>query len=43
MSTDVATGPVAVTLYPWEIAIEPRGPPTGTSAQNQLRGDRRRR
>jgi molybdate transport system ATP-binding protein len=36
LSTDVGEGPVAVTVHPWEIALEPPGSgPTG-SAQNRL-------
>jgi molybdate transport system ATP-binding protein len=34
-STDGATGPVAVSVYPWEIALEPAV--TETTAQNHLR------
>jgi ABC-type Fe3+/spermidine/putrescine transport system ATPase subunit len=37
VSTDVAEGPVAVSLYPWEIAIEPAGEQPHGSAQNRLR------
>ena len=33
-STDVATGPVAVSVYPWEIALEPAA--GETTAQNRL-------
>jgi molybdate transport system ATP-binding protein len=36
-STDLAEGPVAVSVYPWEIAIEPRvAEPAPGSAQNHL-------
>jgi molybdate transport system ATP-binding protein len=35
-STDSAEGPVAVSVYPWEIAIEPSGEPRHGSTQNQL-------
>jgi molybdate transport system ATP-binding protein len=35
-STDVAEGPVAVSVYPWEIAIEPEAEPAHGSAQNRL-------
>jgi molybdate transport system ATP-binding protein len=35
-STDAASGPVAVTVYPWEIAIEPSGAAAHGSAQNRL-------
>ncbi|MGI8696093.1 MAG: ABC transporter ATP-binding protein [Mycobacteriales bacterium] len=31
-----ARGPVAVSVYPWEIAIEPAGTPPTSSAQNRL-------
>jgi molybdate transport system ATP-binding protein len=34
-SVDQATGPVAASVHPWEIAVEPRGPKTG-SARNRL-------
>ncbi len=33
---DRARGPVAVSVYPWEIAIEPPGAPRAGSAQNHL-------
>jgi molybdate transport system ATP-binding protein len=37
LSTDVTeAGPVAVTVYPWDIAIEPPGPASPGSAQNRL-------
>jgi molybdate transport system ATP-binding protein len=36
VSTDVAEGAVAVSVYPWEIAIEPAGEPPHGSAQNRL-------
>jgi molybdate transport system ATP-binding protein len=35
-STDRGEGPVAVSVYPWEIAIEPEGEPAHGSAQNRL-------
>jgi molybdate transport system ATP-binding protein len=35
-STDPGSGPVAVTVYPWEIAIEPAGEAPHGSAQNRL-------
>jgi molybdate transport system ATP-binding protein len=35
-STDVFEGPVAVSVYPWEIAIEPAGEPAHGSTQNRL-------
>jgi molybdate transport system ATP-binding protein len=35
-STDVFEGPVAVSVYPWEIAIEPVGEPAHGSTQNRL-------
>jgi molybdate transport system ATP-binding protein len=35
-STDAAIGPVAVSVYPWEIVIEPRGAPAVASARNHL-------
>ncbi|HEX8086785.1 MAG TPA: ABC transporter ATP-binding protein [Solirubrobacteraceae bacterium] len=35
VSTDAAAGPVAVSVFPWEIAIEPHRP-TETSARNHL-------
>ncbi len=35
-STDHAAGPVAATVFPWEITIEPSGPATPRSAQNHL-------
>jgi molybdate transport system ATP-binding protein len=35
-STDVFEGPVAVSVYPWEIAIEPAGEPVHGSTQNRL-------
>jgi molybdate transport system ATP-binding protein len=36
VSPDAADGPVAVTVFPWEIAIEPAGEPPHGSAQNRL-------
>jgi molybdate transport system ATP-binding protein len=38
-SADSAAGPVAATIYPWEIAIEPAGTAQPTSARNHLRAD----
>jgi molybdate transport system ATP-binding protein len=35
-STDHAEGPVAISVYPWEIAIEPAGEAPHGSAQNRL-------
>jgi molybdate transport system ATP-binding protein len=35
-STDRAEGPVAVSIYPWEIAIEPAGEARHGSTQNRL-------
>jgi molybdate transport system ATP-binding protein len=35
-STDVASGRVAASVFPWEIAVEPRGEPGGGSALNRL-------
>jgi molybdate transport system ATP-binding protein len=35
-STDRHEGPVAVSVYPWEIAIEPAGEPPHGSAQNRV-------
>jgi molybdate transport system ATP-binding protein len=35
-STDVAEGPVAVSIFPWEIAIEPAGEAPHGSSQNRL-------
>ena len=35
-STDRAAGPVAATVFPWEITIEPAGRATRQSAQNHL-------
>jgi len=35
-STDLAEGRVAVSVYPWEIAIEPAGEPAHGSARNHL-------
>jgi molybdenum ABC transporter ATP-binding protein len=35
-STEPGYGPVAVSLYPWEIIIEPRGTTNAGSAQNHL-------
>ena len=36
VSTDAAEGAVAVSVYPWEIAIEPPDEPPHGSAQNRL-------
>jgi molybdate transport system ATP-binding protein len=36
VSADLAEGPVAVSVYPWEIAIEPAGDAPRGSAQNRL-------
>jgi len=36
-STDVASGPVAATVFPWEIMVEPAARTAPRSAQNQLR------
>jgi molybdate transport system ATP-binding protein len=35
-STDRAEGPVAISVYPWEIAIEPAGEASHGSTQNRL-------
>jgi ABC-type sulfate/molybdate transport systems ATPase subunit len=35
-TTDTGEGPVAVSVYPWEIAIEPAGEPAHGSTQNRL-------
>jgi molybdate transport system ATP-binding protein len=35
-STDLATGPVAVAIFPWEIALEPAGTDAHGSALNRL-------
>jgi molybdate transport system ATP-binding protein len=35
-STDAATGPVAVSVFPWEIALAPAGGAPSGSAQNRL-------
>jgi molybdate transport system ATP-binding protein len=35
-STDAGDGPVAVSVYPWEIGIEPAGEPFHGSAQNRI-------
>jgi len=35
-STDERAGPVAATVFPWEIALEPAGAPHGDSARNRL-------
>jgi molybdate transport system ATP-binding protein len=36
LSTDPGAGPVAVSVYPWEIAIEPAGDEPHGSSQNRL-------
>ena len=36
VSTDVATGPVAASVFPWEIALAPAGQAAAGSAQNHL-------
>jgi molybdate transport system ATP-binding protein len=36
VSTDVALGRVAVSLYPWEVVLEPRHTPPAGSARNRL-------
>jgi molybdate transport system ATP-binding protein len=38
-STDQGEGPVAVSVYPWEIAIEPESEAAHGSAQNRLRAE----
>jgi len=38
-STDSAAGPVAVSIYPWEIAIEPAGEAPHGSSQNHLQAE----
>ncbi|MDQ1741626.1 MAG: molybdate transport system ATP-binding protein, partial [Pseudonocardiales bacterium] len=35
-STDPGSGPVAMSVYPWEIALAPTGTPRSGSAQNRL-------
>jgi molybdate transport system ATP-binding protein len=35
-STDAATGPVAASVHPWEIAVEPAGGPAHGSARNRV-------
>jgi len=35
-STDEREGPVAATVFPWEVALEPAGAPHGDSARNRL-------
>jgi molybdate transport system ATP-binding protein len=39
VSTDAGEGPVAASVYPWEIAIEPASEPPHGSAQNRLTGE----
>jgi molybdate transport system ATP-binding protein len=36
VSTDIAEGRVAVSLYPWEVVLEPPGTPPAGSARNRL-------
>jgi molybdate transport system ATP-binding protein len=36
LSTDVATGPVAASVFPWEIALEPAESAAAGSSQNRL-------
>jgi molybdate transport system ATP-binding protein len=36
VSTDVAEGRVAVSLYPWDVVLEPPGTPPAGSARNRL-------
>ncbi len=38
-STDRRTGPVAVSVHPWEIALEPAGAHAESSAQNHLQAE----
>jgi molybdate transport system ATP-binding protein len=35
-STDAATGPVAASVFPWEVALEPPGSALHGSAQNRI-------
>jgi molybdate transport system ATP-binding protein len=35
-STDSATGPVAASVHPWEITVEPAGEPAHGSARNRV-------
>ncbi|CAA9506804.1 MAG: Molybdenum transport ATP-binding protein ModC [uncultured Solirubrobacteraceae bacterium] len=35
-STDVASGPVAATVFPWEVTVEPAGQTAPRSAQNRV-------
>jgi len=37
VSTEAATGPVAVSIHPWEIALEPAGAGATGSARNRLK------
>jgi molybdate transport system ATP-binding protein len=39
VSTDRAEGPVAVSVYPWEITLDPAGTVAHGSAQNHVRAD----
>jgi molybdate transport system ATP-binding protein len=39
VSSEPAQGPVAVSVYPWEITLEPPGAPHPGSAQNRLEGE----
>ncbi|MGH2841702.1 MAG: TOBE domain-containing protein, partial [Solirubrobacteraceae bacterium] len=38
-STDRRSGPVALSVHPWEIALEPAGPHAVGSAQNRLEAE----
>ncbi len=38
-STDTAEGPVAVSVHPWEISIEPAGAAPHGSARNRVRAE----
>jgi molybdate transport system ATP-binding protein len=38
VSTDAARGRVAVSLYPWEVVLEPPGAASGGSARNRIDG-----
>lgn len=38
LSTDAATGPVAASVFPWEISLAPAGAAATGSAQNRLAG-----
>ena len=39
VSTDRGSGPVALSVHPWEISLEPADAPAGGSAQNRLRAE----